>query len=303
MRFKKKTIILIVFLVVILVFLVIGATKNRQMLGLILLPTQQYEPTEIPTDTTDLFEYDGYIKNEIAYIYVQGGPNWELYDRRISPFNWMPHSGNYIRVFPYQSQIINQTILFSNPILTDRQAQREVEVSAEILYRTIKYLKNRNKKVYVFCISHGSQIGLEMLRNYPNISDGLALTMIRFNVNIEAIDLTSGGKVPYFNSNQEVTSRYLLPKILRFQRLNSRVENMATMMKVSRNRYTELLKDKDLSNVVYVFGKYDNKVGCPTQHEIDFLKNKGVSVLELNCGHDDLANSVYLDKINQILIN
>ncbi len=303
MRIKKKTIILSGFLVVILVFLVIAATKNRQMLGLILLPSRQYEPTEIPTDTTDLFEYDGYIKNEIAYIYVQGGPNWELFDRKISPFNWMSHSGKYLKVFPYQSQIINQTILFSTPILTDRQAQREVEVSAEMLYRTIKYFKNQDKKVYVFCISHGSQIGLEMLRNYPNISNGLALTMIRFDVNIEAIDLTSGGKVPYFNSKQEVTSRYLLPKFLRFQRLNSRVENMATLMKVSQNRYTELLKDKDLTNVVYVFGKYDNKVGCPNQHEIDFLKNKGVSVLELNCGHDDLANSVYLDKINQILIN
>jgi len=303
MRFKKKTIILSGFLVMILMFLAIAATKNKQLLGLILLPNQQYEPTEIPTDTTDLFEYDGYIRNEIAYVYVQGGPNWELFDRKISPFNWMPNSGNFLKVYPYQSQIINQSIIFSNPILTDRQAQREVEVSAEMLYRTIKYFKNQDKKVYVFCISHGSQIGLEMLRNYPNISDGLALTMIRFDVNKEAIDLTSGGKVPYFNSNQEVTSRYLLPKFLRFQRLNSRVENMATMMKVSRNRYSELLKDRDLSNVVYVYGKYDNKVGCPTQQELDFLKNKGVSILELNCGHDDLGNSDYLDKINQILIN
>ena len=75
------------------------------------------------------------------------------------------------------------------------------------------------------------------------------------------------------------------------------------LMKVCRNRYTELLKDKNLSNVVYVYGKYDNKGGYPTQHELEFLKNKGVSILELECGHDDLGNSDYIDQINQLLIN
>ncbi len=287
----------------ILVFLAITASKNRQFIGLIMLPTQNYKPTEIPVDTTDLFEIDGFIKNDLVYIYVQGGPNWELFDRRLSPFTWMPHSGTYIRVFPYQSQILNHSILASSPPLTANQAQFEVAVSAEMLYRTIKYFKRRNKKVYVLCISHGSQIGLEMLKSYPNISDGLALTMIRLDIDKEAIDLTHDGKVPYFNENQEVTSRYLLPGILRFQRLNNRVVNMATLMKVSRNRYTELLKDKDLSNMVYVFGKNDNKVGYPKQHEIEFLKEKGVKILELECGHDDLGGKNYLNKINQLLMN
>ena len=75
------------------------------------------------------------------------------------------------------------------------------------------------------------------------------------------------------------------------------------LMKVSRNRYTELLKDKDLSNMVYVFGKFDNKVGVPQQHEIEFLKNKGVSILELACGHDDFGNGDHLDRINQLLMH
>jgi hypothetical protein len=100
-----------------------------------------------------------------------------------------------------------------------------------------------------------------------------------------------------------VTSRYLLPWFLRFPRLNNRIENMTMLMKVCRNTYTEALKDKDLSNVVYVYGKYDNKVGYPKPHELEFLKNKGVRVLELGIGHDDLGNVEYLDKINQLLMN
>jgi len=302
MKIKRKTIILIGILVLVLVFLVIAATKNRQLIGLIMLPTQKYEPTKIPADTTDLFEYDGFIKNDLVYIYVQGGPSLELYDRKLSPFTWMPQSGTYIRVFPYQSQMINHSILGAMPTLTADQAEHEVTISAEILYKTIAYFKNRNKKVYVLCISHGSQIGLELLVHYPHKFDGLALTMVRLDIDQKVIDMTKDGKVPYFDTNHEVTNRYLLPSFLRFPRLNSRVENMTMLMKVCRNRYTELLKNKDLSNVIYVYGKYDNKVGYPDQHEFEFLKNKGVSILELECGHDDLGNSDYINQINQLLI-
>jgi len=274
----------------ILVFLVVVATKNRQLIGLIMLPTQKYRPTQIPADTTDLFEYDGNSKNDLVYIYVQGGPNWELFDRKLSPFTSMPHSGTYIRVFPYQSQILNHTILAATPPLTAEQAQLEVEISAEILYRTIEYFKIRNKKVYVFSISHGSQIGLEMLRNHPCNFNGFALTMIRIDIEKEAIELTKNGKVPYYNANKELESRYLIPSFLRFTRLCNRTENMAMLMKVSRNNYTELLK-------------YDNKVGYPKEHELEFLKNKGVTILELDCGHDDLGKSDYINQINQLLID
>lgn len=284
-------------------FIGIEATKNRQLIGLISLPSQEYQPTKIPVDTMKLFEYEGYIKNDIVYIYVQGGPNWEFFDRKHSPFTWMPNSGKYIKVFPYQSQMINHSILAATPPIAEVQAQQEVTKSAEILYRTIAFFKNRNKKVYVLCISHGSQIGLELLSRYDNTFDGLALTMIRLDLDQKAIDLTGNGKVPYFNSNQEVTNRYLLPSFLRFPRLNNRVDNMTMLMKVSRNRYTELLKDRDLSNVIYVYGKNDNKVGSPKQHELEFLISKGVSILELDCGHDDLGGSDYIYQINQLLIN
>jgi len=300
---KRWKIIVLTILILISVFIGITVSKNKQLIGLITLSSQKYEPTIIPPDTVRLFEYDGYIENDLVYIYVQGGPALEPFDRKLSPFTWMPQSGTYIKVFPYQSQMINHSVLGAMPTLTAVQAQQEVTTSAEILFRTISYFKNRNKKVYVFCISHGSQIGLELLSHYPNIFDGLALTMIRLDIDQKVIDLTEGGKVPYFTTTQEVTSRYLLPWFLRYKRLNNRIENMTMLMKVCRNRYTELLKDKNLSNVVFVYGKYDNKVGGPTQPELEFLKDKGVSILELECGHDDLGNIDYIDQINQLLIN
>lgn len=303
MKIKKWKILLLVILILILVFIGITVSKNRQLIGLFVLPSLEYKATILPLDTTDLFEYDGYIKNDIVYIYVQGGPNWELFDRKMSPLNAIPHIGTYISVYTYQSQILNRTILAATPALTGEQAQQEVSVSAEMVYKTIAFFKNRNKKVYVFCVSHGSQIGLEILRRYPPIYDKLALTMIRLDMDNEAINLSNDGEMPYFDENQKLTSRYLLPSFLRFPRLTNRVNNMTMLMKVGKNKYTELLRDKDLSNVVFVYGKYDDKVGRPKSYELDFLRNKGVAILELDCGHDELGNKDYINRINQLLLD
>lgn len=155
----------------------------------------------------------------------------------------------------------------------------------------------------MFCVSHGSQIGLEMLRNRPNNADGFALTMIRMDMDAEAIELAKKGQVPHYESGQKLTSRELIPAFLRFSRLENRVENMTMMMKVSRNQYTELLQNKDLSKVVYVYGKRDTKVGIPKEHELKFLKKKGVKILELDCDHDDLGGTDYMDQINQLLLS
>jgi hypothetical protein len=298
----KWKIVASAIMIIFLLFIIVAVSKNKQLLQLIALQSQKYRPTKIPKDTTNLFEYEGHADNDLAYIYVQGGPNLTHFDRKLSPFTWMPESGKYIRIFPYQSQMINKSILGATPTLTPAQARQEVTTSAELLFRTIVYYKNRNKKVYVFCISHGSQIGLELLKNHPPRFDGLALTMIRLDIDQEAIDLTKDGKAPYFTSDDEVTAQYLLPRFMRFSRLNDRVENMTMLMKVCRNRYTNLLEHKDLSRVVYVYGKYDNKVGHPKKHELEFLKEKKVKILELACGHDDLGGNDYINQINQLLL-
>lgn len=50
-------------------------------------------------------------------------------------------------------------------------------------------------------------------------------------------------------------------------------------------RFTELLADKQLDNVIYVYGKYDESIGGPKPYELEFLSSKKVEVLELKGGH------------------
>jgi len=299
---KIRSLIFIVFLSIVLIVLGLILYKSRQLLDLALMSAKEYIPTSLPSDTTRLFEYDGYIKSDPVFIYVQGGPGWKLEDRELSPLLLIPQSGRHLKVYPYQAQIINQTIFPAKPELTEAQAQREVTVSAEILFRTISYFKNRNRKVYVLCVSHGSQIGLEMLSNKVNIADKIALAVIRLDIESEAIELTKEGKIPHYDRNHNLTSSYLLPSFLRIPLLNRKINNMSMLFKVARNRYTKLLKEKDLSNVIYIYANDDEKVGPPTSFEIEFLRSKETNILEFEGGHDCLRNKKYVEIIFDLLI-
>ena len=274
---------------------------SRNLLDLLFMTAQHYVPTEIPTDTTKLFEYEGNPNANEVFIYVQGGPSWRLDNRKLSPFNLMPKINNTLKIYAYQSQIINHSIFPAKPVLTETQAQSEVEVSAEILYRIIYYFKKQGKRVYVICHSHGGQIALEMLRTKSNIADKLLISCVRLDIEPEALEIIKDGMVPYYENGQTLKSRYLLPSFLRIKTLNRKIENMSMLIKVANKRYTELLKDKDLTNVVYIYTKYDEMTGQQTPAELGFLKNKEVTVSQFDCGHNDLATPERLNKILTLL--
>jgi len=298
---KKKKIIILSAIILITCILVLVAFKSRNLLELTFMPARQYHPTEIPSDTTKLFQFDGNPDANEVYIYVQGGPSWKLDDRRLSPFNLLPQINNSLKIYAYQSQIINHTIFPAKPVISLDQAQNEVANSAEILYRIIDYFKKKGKHVYVICHSHGGQIALEMLRTKSNIADKLLISCVRLDIEPEALEMIKDGKVPYYENGQNLKSRYLLPPFLRTSTLNRKIENMTMLMKVANNRYTISLKEKDLTSVVYIYAQYDEMTGPQTPAELEFLKNKGVKVSEFDCGHNDLATPERLDSILTLL--
>ena len=62
--------------------------------------------------------------------------------------------------------------------------------------------------------------------------------------------------------------------------------NMAKLAAgLGHKRYITLLKDTNLSNVIYVYGKKDQQVGSLTTEEVDFLKSKNVKILASEVGH------------------
>ena len=82
-------------------------------------------------------------------------------------------------------------------------------------------------------------------------------------------------------------------------------EKMAVTAKlaagIGHKRFTELLSDKNLSNVLYIYGTKDENVGSLNTNEIRFLKEKKVSIIKLDGGHGSMFNSETLSDISNFI--
>ena len=164
----------------------------------------------------------------------------------------MPQINNSLKIFAFQSQIINPTIFPVKPVISLDQAQNEVANSAEILYRVIDYFKKKGKHVFVICHSHGGQIALEMLRTKSNIADKLLISSVRLDIEPEALEMIKEGKVPYYENGQILKTRYLLPSFVRTPSLNRNIENMTMLMKVANNRYSLFKRERPVRSSIYL---------------------------------------------------
>lgn len=102
---------------------------------------------------------------------MQGRPALKRNIDQKNPLLLIPNSENLLRVHLTQSQMMNLTIFGVKPSLTAQQGDFEHNQSDEILHRTISYLKNRNKTVYIICHSYETLIGYQFLITQDNKDD------------------------------------------------------------------------------------------------------------------------------------
>ncbi|MGB5928354.1 MAG: hypothetical protein WBH03_09260, partial [Cyclobacteriaceae bacterium] len=262
-----------------------------------MVPLRNYVPTEIPGDTTDLVIANGNISNDQAYIYVQGGPNYVLFTDTFNPLLEIEDSESLLKVYPQQSQIINTSAFAAKPTLTKKQASYELDQSVEILSRTISYFKNQGKAVFVICHSYGSEIGLEYLLNKTNHADKVVLMGLNLDMDLRNIEAIKKGKIVVWEDGINPVEQDPFPALLQKTSLKEKFTNMSMLMLNGEKRFTQLLKDTDLSNVIYVYGEKDAAVGRPKQHEIDFLKNKNVELIKLDGGHMSMWSPEFMNEL------
>ena len=266
------------------------------------LPSKKYKPTELPKDTTSLFTSIGNIKNDIAFVFVQGGPALKRNIDNKNPLLLLPNSKNLLKVYPLQSQMINQTILSAeNPSLTKEQGAFEHNQSVEILHRTISYLKNKNKNVYVICHSYGTLIGHQYLNTRENLADKIVLMGFPLDMDLRTFDVKKGEIIFWKDGTEPIKEDPFPPFPLKSLIKNSLNELFANMFMLintnAKKRFTKLLMDKNLSNVIYVYAKFDEASGRPTNNELDFLRTKNVEVLETFGGHHSMWTNQFMSNL------
>jgi len=264
-------------------------------------PEKKHVPTILPNDINKLFESRGSLEKDTAFVFVQGGPMLELEIDDYDPFIHMPNK-DILRIYPLQAQILNPHLLVANPVLTKEQSEFEHQQSVEILHRTIAHLKNLGKTVFVIGHSYGGAISIAYLNAHGNEADKLIIMGNDFDEDMRSFEGVKNGKFVRWKDGTEPYLRSFYNGIPddypKKKDLDRELDNITMLIKTNNEkRFTRLLRDKDLSNVIVVSAKFDEANGRTSQKEFDFLKSKNVDVVETYGDHHSMFTKSFMTNL------
>ena len=195
----------------------------------------------------------------------------------------------YISGYPVYQEIqfvqVHQTLTLNHDLaarhaeLSLAELQAEVDVSVEILRRTIAHYKARGKKVVVVGYSYGAFLTTRYLAaDGPGAADRYVLIAGRLDMPEEFVDGALSGEFFYFPDA-------VFPREFPLQPMTDReFIRLRIMGATAHDRYTERLAGTDLQRVIYVYGAADTVVGRLTAAEVVFLESTGSRIIAVQGG-------------------
>ena len=255
----------------------------------------EYE--NIPISLEKLGHSFGNPDSDTVIINMDGGPINRLRTYRFeSRYNILGglDERNYFLINMRESQTLHPEETEKEEISIE-QAKKYNEKTTKTLFELVSYFKSQDKKVYVVGGSYGSFVGLKSIVDYKNIADGYLLMVGRLDMNEEVWKPYSKGIDVKFEEDG-------IGVILGEKSENVYTVNMQKIAaEISIDRYTELLKDSNLSNLIYIYIENDQSVGRLTENEIKFLESKNAKVVSVEGEHGKYDD--HLKKGLQLLLD
>ena len=154
------------------------------------------------------------------------------------------------------------------------ELQAEVDVSVEILHRTIQHFRSQGKRVVVIGHSYGAFLVTRYLWQKPAESADRYLIMAgRLDMPEVVVNGFLNGRAYWFPDG-------VTPVELGIEaRTDRELMEARIQAATGHDRYTERLAERNLERVIYVYGTVDRHVGRLTEDEVGFLKSRGAKVI------------------------
>ena len=238
----------------------------------------------IPDALSQSFEAFGNPNASTVIVVAQGGPMPELViDEAKDIFSDVDLDNTYV-VVPHQAQT-REPALFTGAKITFDQAKEYDTATTSAIADVVAHYAETDKKVHVVGISFGAFVVQDLLVTQGNVADGYFIQVGRLDMPEEVWKPFSEGHFVGFTDGVNVES---------FDADGAGMggdgdftdANMARLAAgLGHKRFTELLADTDLGNVVYATGLQDEQVGRLGDAELAFLADKGVKVLQTEEDH------------------
>jgi len=253
---------------------------------------------ELYPDMPDIVGYYfGNPASNTVIVNAQGGPETTLFTKEFKDIFVKYGKLNADSIFAVNVQQI-QTLepeKFNKSDITFEQAIEYGKQNTKMLADAVNYFKSKGKKVIVTGISYGAFLVEDYLASYGNVADEYLIMVGRLNMPEEIWIPFSEGKMIEFKDGVKYT------KIKKQKEIKQR--NMSRLAAAfGHKRYMTLLKNINMSNVVYAYGLTDEQVGRLSDDELKFLKQKNVKILKGEEGHTKTIFN-FLEKSLKLLIN
>ena len=236
---------------------------------------EEYQPTQISENVTDLIMTNGNPDADIVWIYEQGGPVGDLYEADLDAF---PNHSNYLKVYVHQVLTYNNELY--NAELTVEHGEQETDVNSEILHKVIQHFKDQGKTVIVIGHSYGAFVVTDYL---VNKGSDLADKYVIMAGRLDAEQIFYEGLI---NKQFYYYPDYVTPTLHPSTQPTNNKHRTELFLAgiIGKSRYTQELSEVDLSKVIYAFSNDDGALGRLTTSEKDFLTSKNVQIVEIAAG-------------------
>jgi membrane protease YdiL (CAAX protease family) len=262
---------------------------------------------DIPKSLKNKWAIYGNPQANRVYIYAQGGPLTTLSKgeaifafKDVAKINF----DDTLLVSVHQYQTLRTKYFKENKITFEEAKEYDIK-SVKDLAETIQYFKSKGKEVYVVGVSFGAFVVNGLLADYSMIADKYFVIVGRLKMQKEVWkEFSQGGYYGYKydnNGNFEIfKSSSEQAGMGSGDSASIEDRNMAKLAAgLGYRNYIKLFQNKDLSNVVYVYGSKDEQVGVLLEDEISFLKQKNVRVVKVNADHTRTSTKFFMnDRLN-----
>jgi len=244
--------------------------------------TSRTKPENYPDLPDIVGYYFGNPASGTVIVNAQGGPETTLFTKEFEEIfikygKINPDSIFAVNIHQVQTQHPDR---FTKSDISFEQAVEYGERNTKRLAGAIDYFKAKGKKVIVVGISYGAFLVEDYLARYENRANGYFILAGRLNMPKEVWMPFSEGKIIRFKDGKNFSEIMTPGDIL--------VRNMSRLAAAyGYRRYIKLLKDTNMSNVVYAYGLKDEQVGRLSQNELDFLKKNNVRIFKGQGGHTE----------------
>lgn len=259
-----------------------------------------YQPTQLPRDTSLLWIGDGAFSSDTVLIIGEGGPKYclDFAAKGRAYWEYLPNHKDYYFAVVQQANTLNHKVL-TCPDFTVQDAQYEVQQTIEIIRRAVQYFQDRGKFVVVCGHSYSAFVLLKAMAEAPIPADRFLLTAGRLDADSVQTAYQRRGINLGFLEDAKTLEPYeedATPSPHRRTRYHTIRRNIQWVKYATGwPGYSTRLKERNLSNWIFYYGKKDVNIGCLLPYEEAILEQQGALVKGVDEDHYEIWKRVIDD--------